>query len=280
MAKKLIKIAIAYDFDGTLAKGNIQENSFIPELGLTKKKFWAEANEIGKKSEMDKILAYMYLLIKKAKEDGNVKFDKKSLIAHGKNVRFFKGVESYFKRINAYSKRREITLEHYIISSGTKEMILGSTIAKEFKHIYASSFKFDQNGIPEWPAQAINYTTKTQFLFRINKGVKNLWEDSRINEFTAENDRPIPFKNMIYIGDGLTDVPSMKLVKSQGGFSIGVYEPRAKLKSKVEKLLTDNRANYVAPADYSHGSDLDTILKAIINHIASRESIAKFSKIK
>lgn len=276
MAKKYTTIAIAYDFDGTLARGNIQENSFIPNLGMSKEKFWEEVDHIAKKHEMDQILAYMYLLINKAKATDNVKIDKKSLSDHGKNVDYVDGVETYFDRINQYAKSQNIKIKHYIISSGTKEMIEGTSIAKYFEFIFASSFKYDQHNIAEWPAIAINYTTKTQYLFRINKGIKNAWDNSEINKYTPEEERPIPFKNMIYIGDGLTDVPAMKMINYQGGYSIGVYTKG--YKKNAYKLLAENRVTYVAKADYQKDSELDNIIKAIIDRISARQRVAKYAK--
>jgi len=184
MPKKYTVVAIVYDFDGTLAKGNIQDNSFIPSIEIKRKEnFWDDVHALSKKDDMDEILAYMFLLITKASENGKVKFGKKALKEHGKKARYFDGVEDYFDRINQYAKAKEIKLEHYIISSGTKEMLEGTTIAKQFKKIYASSFKYDQNDIPVWPAVAINYTTKTQFLFRINKGIEEIWDNTKINEY-------------------------------------------------------------------------------------------------
>ena len=280
MAARYTKMAIAYDFDGTLATGNIQENSFIPNLGITKKAFWKEVGTLAKENEMDEILAYMYLLINKAKQHGGVKFTKSDLEKHGKNVQYFDGVTTYFDRINTYAKIRKIKLEHYIISSGTKEMIEGTSIAKNFKYIYASSFKYEAHGVPEWPAIAVNYTTKTQFLFRINKGINNAWDNSNINKYIPKSDRAIPFERMIYIGDGLTDVPAMKLVKDQGGVSIGVYAPNSSKKKNVKQLLLDNRVSYVARADYSEKSDLNNIIKATIDKISSIATIEKFAKSK
>lgn len=274
--KQYTTFAIAYDFDGTLAEGNIQENSFIPELGIRKEDFWKEVAEITKKHEMDEILAYMFLLIRKA-DQNNIEFDRKKLRAHGKNISYFDGVENYFTRINDYANKKLINLEHYIISSGTKEMIEGTTIARYFEKIYASSFMFDQHDIPVWPAIALNYTSKTQFLFRINKGIDNAWDNAKINAYIAKEKRPIPFKRMIYIGDGLTDVPAMKIVKEQGGTSIGVYDPKKGHKSKVEKLLEEQRVSYVAPANYSDGSELDQIIKAVIDQASSIASINKFA---
>lgn len=277
MAAKYRKVAIAYDFDGTLAKGNIQENSFIPDLGISTIKFWKEVAQLAKDNEMDEILAYMYLLIQKAKQNGKIKFTRDDLNKHGKSVQYFEGIEDYFKRINEYAKSKKINIEHYIISSGTKEMIEGTSIAKHFKYIYASNFKYNIHDIPEWPAIAVNYTTKTQFLFRINKGIDNAWDNSKINQYISKDERRIPFERMIYIGDGLTDVPAMKLVKEQGGVSIGVYAPNSRQKSKVEDLLSENRVSYVAPANYSDKSNLDMIIKATIDKVAAIESISKYS---
>lgn len=279
MVKKHTVIAICYDFDGTLAKGNIQENSFIPELGITKKAFWKEVGELKKKHEMDEILAYMYLLISKTK-DTDVKRDRKSIEKHGESVKYFQGVEDYFDRINKYAKTKKITLEHYIISSGTKEMIEGTTIAKYFKIIYASSFMYDQHNIPLWPALAINYTTKTQYLFRINKGVENVWDNSAINKFTPEDKRKVPFEKMIYIGDGETDIPAMKMVNYQGGNSIAVYPENKKgAKDKALELLTQKRVSYVAKANYADGGEIDRIIKSIIDQTSEKEKIEKYCKV-
>ncbi|MEI6846700.1 MAG: HAD family hydrolase [Chlorobiaceae bacterium] len=277
MAKKYITFAIAYDFDGTLAKGNIQENSFIPDLGIKKSDFWKEVKTLTEEHQIDEILAYMFLLISKAKNHGGIKFDRDSLKRHGKDVSYFDGVEDYFRRINEYARTRHIKLEHYIISSGTKEMIEGTTIARNFKTIYASSFKYDQHDVPEWPAIALNYTTKTQFLFRINKGIDNAWDNSKINTYVPQEERPVPFERIIYIGDGLTDVPAMKLVKDQGGTSIGVYAPKSKKKSEVEKLLDEKRVSYVAPANYSEGSELDEIIKAVLDQASAKASIEAYA---
>ncbi|CAC9619600.1 hypothetical protein [uncultured Gammaproteobacteria bacterium] len=278
MSKTHTTVAIVYDFDGTLAKGNIQENSFIPDLGLTTEKFWKEVKKITKENEMDEILAYMYLLIEKANEK-KVSCKKKKIKEHGKSVQYFEGVEQYFARINQYAKEKCINLEHYIISSGTKEMIEGTSIAKEFKCIFASSFKYDHEGVPEWPALAINYTTKTQYLFRINKGIHNAWDNSSINEYTPPADRPILFENMIYIGDGATDIPAMKMLNYQGGTSIAVYPSKTKgAKEKAQKLLQNDRANYIAKTDYSENSDIVNIIQGILDQIAAKENIRQYTK--
>jgi hypothetical protein len=220
----------------------------------------------------------MYLLIEKANEK-KVSCKKKKIKEHGKSVQYFEGVEQYFARINQYAKEKCINLEHYIISSGTKEMIEGTSIAKEFKCIFASSFKYDHEGVPEWPALAINYTTKTQYLFRINKGIHNAWDNSSINEYTPPADRPILFENMIYIGDGATDIPAMKMLNYQGGTSIAVYPSKTKgAKEKAQKLLQNDRANYIAKTDYSENSDIVNIIQGILDQIAAKENIRQYTK--
>jgi len=268
MSKKLIKMAIAYDFDGTLAKGNIQENSFIPTLGISKKEFWTQASKIGKKHNMDSVLAYMYLIVKLAK-DKNINISKKALKEHGKTAQYFEGVEQYFKKINKYAKSKGVELEHYIISSGNKEMLEGTTIAKEFKKIYACSFMYEKD-VPVWPAIALNYTSKTQFLFRINKGIKNDWDNNEINQHLDHEKRPIPFEHIIFIGDGKTDVPAMRIVKSQGGHSIGVYPPGTK---KPSSLLEDGRVHLLAKSDYTENSKLYKSIQNIIDKIAINEKL-------
>ncbi len=271
------RVAFVYDFDGTLAKGNIQENSFLPQLGIPRKTFWKETEALAKKHEADAILTYMYLLITKAKERG-VPFRREDLVAHGKDVRYFQGVEDFFERANAFAASLGLELEHYIISSGTREMIEATTIARHFRCIYASSFIYDVNDVPIWPGIAINYTTKTQYLFRINKGIENAWDNKKINTFMPMEERPVPFSNMVYLGDGMTDVPAMKMVNAQGGTSIGVYAPRSKQKSKVEELLRQQRVTYVAPADYREGSILDTLLQEILKGMAARIHAAQLAR--
>ncbi len=266
--RKLVTVAIAYDFDGTLAPGNMQEHSFIPKIGMTAKKFWNMAEQLAKNNEADSVLTYMNLMIKKASE-ADVPIREEDFKEHGKSVKLFKGVKTWFNRINKYGRDSGLKLEHYIISSGIKEMIAGTQIANRFERIYASSFKYNASGVAEWPALAINFTTKTQYLFRINKRALEVYDTKRINKFVPMEDRPIPFKNMIFIGDGETDIPCFSLVKSLGGHSIAVYKPKAKGgKKKAEELIKDERVNFMAPADYSAGRSIDTIVKAVLDKIS------------
>jgi len=272
--KKLVPMAICYDFDGTLAPGYMQEYDFIPALGVSPVEFWEEARELAERQDGDGILAYMRLMLKKAAE-ANVRVTREAFRAFGSTVTFFPGVESWFGRINGYATSKNVALDHYIISSGLREMIEGTAIAKEFTKIYASGFMYDANEVAEWPALAINYTTKTQFLFRINKGSPEVYDNSTINKFVPKSERPLPFENMVYIGDGETDIPCFRLVKEEGGYSIAVYRPR-KAGSRVitERLLKEGRANLAAPADYSEGSIIDRSVKAIIDRIEASSRIA------
>jgi len=284
MSKKLIKVAIAYDFDGTLAPGNMQEHAFLPSLGINPTTFWAKAKKKAKENDMDEILAYMQLTLDEAKTK-DLPIRKLDFMHYGKGIEFFEGVETYFDRINSYAKKKGITIEHYIISSGLREFVKGTKIAKYFKNIFASGFEYDASGVAVWPALAINYTNKTQYLFRINKGIKNSYDNQEINKYMPESDRCIPFDQMIYIGDGETDVPAMKMIKYQGGKAIAVYNSKVRAKKDkkspkqiCEDLISQNRADYIAPANYSDGSELDKMIKLIIDKIHSEIELKKYVK--
>ena len=258
-------IAIMYDFDKTLCTKDMQEYTFIPNLGTTAKKFWDETNKIRKESKIDSVLAYMYLMLKKTKEK-NLEIKREYLNKSGKDIELYKGVEEWFNRINKYALKKGVIIEHYIISSGLKEIIEGSKIGNCFKEIYASEFYYDENGFAVWPKLAVNYTNKTQFLIRINKGILDISDDYSLNKKMLDNDKRIPAQNMIYIGDGLTDIPCMKLTKDWGGISIAVYN---KQKDIAKLLLEDNRINFAAPANYEENSELDLIIKSAIDKIVS-----------
>ena len=266
-------IAICYDFDGTLSPGNMQEYDFFSNLGCKKDDFWKESTQFAREHHVDPILSYMRLMIKKA-EDGTTQTTSKALKKYGKSVELFPGVKEWFNRISAFGEGQGATLEHYIVSSGLKEMIEGTTIGKKFKRIYACSFVYDNNDVPEWPAVAVNYTTKTQFLFRINKGITQDDDHQEINAFQPDLKRRIPFSRMLYIGDGATDVPCMRLVKEKGGTSIAVYdEGKPKKKAEASRLLSDGRVNFVAEANYCADTRVDTIVKAVICSIVARSRV-------
>lgn len=258
-------IAIMYDFDKTLCGKDMQEYTFIPNLGLEALEFWKEADILRKDNKMDQVLAYMYLMFKKM-VDNNRSLKRQYLNDMGKNIELFPGVEEWFIRINEYGKEHGMEIEHYIISSGLKEIIEGTSIGKYFKEIYASEFYYNEDGNAVWPRIAVNYTNKTQFLSRINKGVLDISDDASLNKKMLDNDRRISTSNMIYIGDGYTDVPCMKLTKDGGEISIAVYTD--KTEKTAESLLSDERINYMTLADYREGSEIDKIVKKTIEAMA------------
>ena len=262
-------IAICYDFDKTLSPDDMQAQGYIQSLGYTVEDFWKETNEMAKEYKMDGNLAYM---LKMVQESGVL--TKEDLIRHGEKVRLFPGVTTWFQRINEYAEQNGITVEHYIISSGIREMIEGTKIAKagSFKEIFANSFYYDKEGKAMWPAQMVNYTNKTQFLFRIEKGILDV-TDPGVNEYQPDEDSRIPFRNMVYIGDSDTDVPCMKLVTMRGGHAIGVYDPKTKNKDKVYKMIEGKRIRYFCPANYGAGSEIENLLKMIIDKTVATEAL-------
>ncbi len=257
-------VAIMYDFDKTLCTKDMQDYSFIPSLGMTESEFWSFANELGTNEHMDSVLAYMYAMVKMSK-DKNIPILRQKLVDMGRNVELFSGVESWFERISDFGSEQGVQVEHYVISSGMKEIIEGTSISKYFKSIFACEFLYDENGNGIWPKTDVNYTNKTQFVYRINKGVLDVANDNDLNRSMPDDSKRVPFCNMIYIGDGLSDVPCMKMMKAYGGYSIAVYQSRD---SKVEDLLRNDRVDYIYPADYSAGTGLDTTVRNIIRKMA------------
>lgn len=263
-------LAICYDFDKTLSPDDMQAQGYIQSIGKGVKEFWDESNKLAEEQDMDQNLAYMFMM--KEKADGKVLFTKDKLVEYGSEVELFSGVEDWFERINKFGEENGVEVEHYIISSGLKEMIEGTSIAKYFKKIYASAFCYNENGVAVWPAQAVNYTNKTQFLFRIQKGTLDI-NDRAVNDSFPPSEIRVPFRNIVYIGDSETDIPCMKLVNSYGGHSIGVYNPETQDKTKVYKMISDNRIKYFAPANYSEDSEIDILLKGIIKKTAANEEL-------
>lgn len=270
-----LTIALIYDFDGTLAPGNMQEYDFIPAVGKSNKEFWSEANELAEQQDADMVLTYMARMIQAARSRG-LSLRREAFRESGRKVLLYKGVREWFGRINAYGEAHGIRILHYINSSGLKEIIEGTEIAREFRKIYACSFLYDVDGIAYWPAVAVNYTNKTQFIFKINKGVESVSDSTQVNRYIPENERPVPFSRMIYVGDGTTDIPCMRLVKNYGGHSIAVYNPEQKGAHKdMISLIQDNRVNHVCPADYTEGSEMDTLVKRIIDKIDLDETLER-----
>lgn len=270
-------LAMCYDFDKTLTPDDMQAQGFIQSVGYSEdeiKQFWQESNQLAKDHDMDNNLAYMYKMIQEAV--GRFYVTKDKLMEYGNQVSLYNGVRTWFERIRQYGLNHGVQIEHYIISSGLKEMIEGTDMAKEgaFTKIYASAFMFDDKGVAVWPAQAINYTNKTQFLFRIQKGILDI-NDFGVNDYIKPEDQRVPFRNMIYIGDSDTDIPCMSLVNANDGHSIGVYDPELNNKEKVYKMMQHHRIRYYAPADYTDGSELDTLVKRIIDKTAAYEILER-----
>lgn len=275
MSRKHIKVALVYDFDGTLAPGNMQELSFIPSIDMDKDTFWTKVKQDAKTHEADEILCYMHRMLEEARHK-KISIHKNSISSHGKNIPLFDGVDSWFSRINEYGKNLEFNIRHYIISSGLKEMIEGTSISNSFDRIYASAFSYDTDGIPYWPALSVNYTNKTQYLFRINKGALDIHDAAGVNKFKPPEDREVPFSRMIYFGDGDTDISCMRLVKAQGGHSFVVYTPSKKgAKKRAEKLLSDGRVNAMAPADYSENGEVEKLAKAVLDKIRADTALSR-----
>ena len=257
-------VAILYDFDKTLSTTDMQNYSFIPALGMKPDEFWGATGEFSKKTEVERILSYMYMMIKLSEEKG-IKLTRKFLNDCGKKIEYYPGVETWFSRINKYGQAHDVKVEHYLLSSGTKEIVEGSKIAKYFKEIYGCEFYFDpETQVPVWPKLAVNYTQKTQYLFRISKGATDLRDDKKINE--KEKEHRIPYTNMIYLGDGMTDVPCMQVLKNNGGKSIAIYSKKDK--SSIQKLVKENRVNFAFTGNYTEGSNLDKTVKSIIKQVA------------
>ena len=264
--------ALIYDFDGTLAPGNMQEHSFIPALGMDHDTFWHEVGELTLRHDADGVSVYMWHMLERARQKG-IAVTAAMLADHGRSLALFAGVEAWFARIDAFAAAAGLSLEHYIISSGIGEMIEGCRIRPHFRHVFASRFLY-QDGIAVWPGTVTNYTTKTQHLFRINKGILNCWDHVTINRWVEPEARPIPFDRMIFIGDGETDVPAMKMVREQGGSSIAVFDPApaasARVRGLLDRLIAEERVNFVAPADYTEGSLLDITVRGILGRVARR----------
>ena len=265
-------LAICYDFDRTLSPEDMQAQGYIQSIGYDVADFWKESNSLAADNDMDQNLAYMYTMVTKAR--GRLVFDKEILKADGAKIKLYPGVDTWFTRVNQYGQEKGITIEHYIISSGLKEMIEGTMVAKYFKKIYASSFYFDDVGVAVWPAQAVNYTNKTQYLFRIKKGILDI-NDQKVNDYFDPDKVVVPFRNMVYIGDSDTDIPCMKLVNSNGGYSIGVYDSETQDKTKVFKMLSEHRIKYFAPADYREGSSLEGLIKNIVDRTKTNEVLER-----
>lgn len=281
-------IAIVYDFDGTLSPDNMQERTIFEDYGLDKDDFWKRSQALTRDHGYERTLAYLKMLISdKAFQDRPLDPVRLASLAKHK-IQYFPGVEKYFDRLDAFIKdekhlpeavERGVTIEHYVISSGLMEILSGCSIFSRFRKAYACEFAYE-NGRPVFPKLVINDTNKTQFLFRINKGKLGLDED--INSHMPDDQRPIPFRNMIYIGDGATDIPSMTLTQKSGGQAIAVFDPAVGVSDEVKEMVSAGRADHFAEADYRFGADgskdsllikiLKTAIKKVVYDIHYRAS--------
>ena len=254
-------IAFLYDFDKTLCTTDMEDYAFIPSLGYTPAEFWGRANAFGWENRMDGLLAYMYTMIQECAAQ-NIKLDRAFLNHCGESIQLFPGVREWFARINAFGESLGVQVEHYVISSGLREIIEGSGIAQEFREIYACEFYYNENGDACWPKLDVNFTNKTQFVYRINKGILDVSRDKELNDSMPDDSKRVPFTNMIYMGDGLSDVPCMKMMRAYGGQAIAVYQ--ASNRQGVEKLLGDGRVDFIFPADYRADTELDRTVRDIL----------------
>lgn len=276
MPMKKTVVAICYDFDNTLSTQDMQSYSFIPNLKMSPSEFWGKANDFARDNKMDGILSFTRSMIDESKRAG-IKLTREYLNSLGKDVEFFNGVTTWFERINKFAEKMGIELEHYIISSGNREIIEGTKIFKEFKEVYGCEFLYNENGEAYWLKNIVNYTQKTQYLFRICKGAYDMGDEVKVNQRIKKHH--VEFRNMIYVGDGLTDVPCLTLVKEKGGTSISVYKPETKDVS--ERLIDEKRVNYACVGDYSENSELDNLIKLILSSISYKEKlIARERKLK
>ena len=265
--------AILYDFDKTLSTKDMQEYAFIPGIGMTAESFWKACNDLTEQHNMDQILAYMYVMLTEAR--GKKLLNRSEFTKLGESVELCPGVDTWFDRVNAYGESLGLSVEHYVISSGLKEIIEGTPIARCFKAVYAAEFLYDEDSVPVWPAMAVNYTSKTQFLFRINKGVLDVTDHKSLNKFTPEENRRIPFGNMIYIGDGYTDVPCMKLVKVNGGHSVAVYSDKTET---AMEMLEQGRVDFTAPNDYREGGKLEHDVFTVLDLIKAKNAVYRLHR--
>jgi 2-hydroxy-3-keto-5-methylthiopentenyl-1-phosphate phosphatase len=262
-------IALVYDFDGTLTPQPMQEYTLLPEIGIQKgKDFWKAVEKEALATGGEEIITYMRLMIEMS-EHRHYPVTPAVLKSLAKNIRYYPGVKGFFERITAYVGTQldaGVELRHYVISAGLREIICGASIARHFYKIFASEYHYDEYNRAVFPKVIVNDTLKTQFIFRINKGREALHES--INLHMPPAIRPIPFQNILYIGDGLTDVPCMTVIRKNGGYALAVYEPGNEKGLKTcKELLRAGRVDFIAEADYRKNKELDRLVKLLLDNI-------------
>lgn len=270
------QIALIYDFDGTLAPGNMQEFGFIQAIGNDIEQFWSKCNKLSEKNDANHILTYMYTMLNEARRDG-ISLKRKSFKKFGSMVKYFPGVEQWFSTINKVGDELGLDIKHYINSSGLREMIEGTSIYHEFEAVYSSTFLYDVDGVAYWPGVAVDSTGKTQFIFKIARGIKEVGDTMKVNEYMPQDERPVQYKHMIYFGDGMTDVPSMALVRHFGGHSVAVFADD-NCKDNALKLIEQDRVDFIAKADYSEGGEIYNLVKSMLIKMKSDYDFEQLQK--
>ena len=259
------QIALIYDFDGTLAPGNMQEFGFIQAIGDDIDQFWEKCNKLAEKNDANHILTYMYTMLNEARADG-ISLKRKSFKKFGSMVKLFPGVEQWFAEINKVGDALGLDVKHYINSSGLREMIEGTPIYHEFEAIYSSTYLYDVDGVANWPGQAVDSIAKTQFIFKIARGIKEMSDNMKVNEYMPSEALPVKYEHMVYFGDGFTDVPSMTLIRNYGGHSVAVYADES-CKEKAQQLIEQQRVDFIAKADYTLNGEIYNVVTSILKKI-------------
>jgi hypothetical protein len=267
-------IAVVYDYDQTLSPNYMQEEVLFPAFGIDARRFWKKCQELVANEGYENELAYMRVMLEYLDIDRPTNARLREL---GRELRFYPGLPEMFEDFNAglltpQHEAHGIRLEHYIISSGLKALIDGSRVAPHVKAVFGCEFAEDAQGRITFPKRVISHTQKTQYLFRINKGLLELSQD--VNDHMPAEVRPVPFEHMIYVGDGPTDVPCFAVVRQNGGHAIAVYNPADETRSSFKKcyqLTTHaNRVRHIAPADFRAGSHLRLLLEQMVEDVATR----------
>jgi hypothetical protein len=267
-------IAIVYDYDQTLSPSYMQDETVFPAFGINSESFWRRCSELVRDNGYDNELAYMKVLLDTLGMDRPTNADLKSL---GQKLNFYKGIPEMFEQFRNGLLTEEqlsygISVEHYVISSGLKVLIDGSRLQPYVRAIFGCEFDVDEQDRITFPKRVISHTQKTQYLFRINKGLLDVTQD--VNDHMDAAIRPIPFPNMIYLGDGPTDVPCFTVMKKNGGEAIAVYNPddpaRVGFKKCYQLSTHADRVKHIAPADYRPKTHLRMLLEEMVEEIAGR----------
>jgi phosphoglycolate phosphatase-like HAD superfamily hydrolase len=267
------RIGIIFDFDETLAPDST--SSFLESLDVDVKDFWLnQVNPLYLKHGWDPIPAYLYKMIEVSQSCPQKKITKKKLADFGKKLKFFNGVQTIFGQLEKTAKKVNpaVQVDFFLISSGIRQILMNSKIAKYFKDIWACDFHYNSNGEIVFPKNIVSFTDKTRYLFQISKGI--FGPESRLNPFEVNKkvgQLYIPFNQMIIVGDGYTDIPLFSLIKKNDGTAIAVYNPTDKRKwTRAWGFVEDKRVTNLVPADYGKKHALNHILIMAVQTMASK----------